>query len=284
MGRSVVVTGANSGIGLSTAVELASHGYDVIGTVRSEEKGQHLLETAAEKGAVVRYVVCDVSDAGSTEAAFEEVGAMTAADGLWCVVNNAGFGFGGPVEEVSDEAAREIFETNVLGPMRICRLVLPGMRERGDGRIVNVSSIAGRVVTPMTGWYCASKHALEALSDALRQEVAQFGVKVILIEPGGFGTGIWSQAKERLPETYEGPYATAYARADGLSTAAERLPDPVWVARAIRLALANPVPMARYLVGFDAMLGTALDTLAPTVVADYVKAASAGLRKLPFLG
>lgn len=284
MGRSVVVTGANSGIGLSTAVELASHGYDVIGTVRSEDKGKYLLKTAAEKGAVVRYVVCDVSDADSTEAAFKEVAAMTADGGLWAVVNNAGFAFGGPIEEVPDEAAREIFETNVLGPMRICRLVLPGMRERGDGRIVNVSSIAGRVVTPMTGWYSASKHALEALSDALRQEVAQFGVRVILIEPGGFGTGIWSGAKGRLPETYDGPYRTAYARADGISTAAERLPDPVWVARAIRLALANPVPLARYLVGFDAMIGTALDTLAPTVVADYVKGATAGLRKLPFIG
>jgi NAD(P)-dependent dehydrogenase (short-subunit alcohol dehydrogenase family) len=283
MGRSVVVTGANSGIGLSTAVELAAHGYEVIGTVRSEEKGELLLRSAIEKGATVRYVVCDVSDAESTEKAFAEVAAMTDG-GPWCVVNNAGYGFGAPIEETTDEQAREIFETNVLGPMRICRLVLPAMRERGDGRIVNVSSIAGRVVTPMTGWYSASKHALEALSDAMRQEVAQFGVRVILIEPGGFGTGIWSQAKERLPETYDGPYKAAYDRAEGLSTAAERLPDPIWVARAIRLALANPLPMARYLVGVDAMLGTALDSLTPTIVADYVKAASAGLRKIPFIG
>lgn len=283
MGRSVVVTGANSGIGLATAVELACHGYDVIGTVRSDEKGAVLRDAAAAKGAVVRYVVCDVADAESTETAFLEIAAMTDG-GPWCVVNNAGYGFGGPVEEVTDEQAREILETNVLGPMRICRLVLPSMRERGDGRIVNVSSIAGRVVTPMTGWYCASKHALEALSDALRQEVAQFGVRVVIIEPGGFGTGIWSQAKERLPRDYDGPYQAAYARAGTLSTAAERLPDPVWVARAIRLALANPFPTARYLVGVDAMLGTALDTLAPTIVADYVKAASAGMRKLPFLG
>lgn len=284
MGRSIVVTGANSGIGLSTAVELAQHGYDVIGTVRSEEKGEHLQRAAAEKGAVVRWVVCDVADADATEAAFKEVAAMTAGGGLWAVVNNAGYGFGAPVEETSDEAARAIFETNVLGAMRVCRLVLPGMRERGDGRIVNVSSIAGRVVTPMTGWYCASKHALEALSDALRQEVAQFGVKVVLIEPGGFGTGIWSGARERMPEDYDGPYRAAYARAETLSTAAERLPDPVWVARAIRLALASPVPLARYLVGIDAMVGTALDTIAPTVVADWVKAASAGLRKIPFVG
>lgn len=281
--RSVVVTGANSGIGLATAVELAVHGYDVIGTVRSAEKAEVLRAAAAEKGAFVRSVICDVADAESTEAAFAEIAAM--APELYAVVNNAGYGFAGPIEEVSDEAAREIFETNVLGPMRICRLVLPGMRERGEGRIVNISSIAGRVTTPMTGWYCASKHALEALSDALRAEVAQFGVKVILVEPGGFGTGIWNGARDRLPESHEGsPYAAAYARADGLSAAAERLPDPIWVARTIRLALAVPYPLARYLVGIDAVVGTVLDTLAPTSIADYVKAASAGLRRVPFLG
>ena len=282
--KSVVVTGANSGIGLATAVELAAHGYDVIGTVRSEEKAAILHAAATEKGTALRHVVCDVADAASTEQAFAEVAAMTAENGLFAVVNNAGYGFAGPVEEVSDDAAREIFETNVLGPMRICRLVLPDMRERGEGRIVNISSIAGRVTTPMTGWYCASKHALESLSDALRQEVGGFGIKVVLVEPGGFGTGIWNQAKERLPESLDGPYAAAYSRAEGLSTAAERLPDPIWVARTIRLALGVPYPLARYLVGFDAVFGTVLDTLAPTAIADYVKAASVGLRKVPFIG
>ena len=283
--KSVVVTGANSGIGLATAVELAAHGYDVIGTVRSEEKAEVLRAAAADKGTSVRHVVCDVADAESTEQAFAEVAAMTAENGLYAVINNAGYGFAGPIEEVPDEAAREIFETNVLGPMRICRLVLPGMRERGEGRIVNISSIAGRVTTPMTGWYCASKHALEALSDALRQEVGGFGVKVILVEPGGFGTGIWNQVNERLPESLEGSaYAGAYERSRMLSTAGEKLPDPIWVARTVRLALAVPYPLARYLVGFDAVAGTLLDTLAPTAIADYVKAASVGLRKVPFIG
>ena len=280
--KSVVVTGANSGIGLATAVELAAHGYDVIGTVRSEEKAAVLHAAATEKNAPIRHVICDVADAESTERAFVEINAM--APELFAVVNNAGYGFAGPIEEVGDDAARAIFETNVLGPMRICRLVLPSMRDRGEGRIVNVSSIAGRVTTPMTGWYCASKHALESLSDALRQEVASFGVKVVLVEPGGFGTGIWNQANERLPETYDGPYAGAYERARTLATAAERLPDPIWVARTIRLALAVPFPLARYLVGLDAVVGTFLDTVAPTAVADYVKAATAGLRKVPFLG
>ena len=282
--RHVVVTGANSGIGLATAIELATHGYDVIGTVRSEEKGDTLLREAAAKGATVRYVVCDVADAESTEQAFAEVAAMTAPDGLYAVVNNAGFAVAGAVEETGDDQAREIFETNVLGPARICRLVVPGMRERGGGRIVNVSSIAGRVTSPLLGWYCASKHALEALSDALRQEVAGFGIKVVLVEPGSFGTNIWGEAQERMGEVPDGPYTTAYERARAVSGSSDRMPDPIWVARTIRLALAVPMPLPRYLIGFDAVIGTALDHLAPTVVADYVKGATLGLRKIPLLG
>lgn len=279
-----MVTGANSGIGLATAIELATHGYDVVGTVRSEEKGETLLREAGERGATLRYVVCDVADAESTERAFAEIAAMTAEHGLHAVVNNAGFALAGAVEETTDEQAREIFETNVLGPARICRLVLPGMRERGAGRIVNVSSIAGRVTSPLLGWYCASKHALEALSDALRQEVAGFGVKVVLVEPGSFGTNIWGGADERLGELPDGPYKTAYERARAVTGSAEKMPDPIWVARTIRLALAVPMPLPRYLVGLDAMLGTALDHLAPTFVADYVKGVTLGLRKIPLVG
>jgi NAD(P)-dependent dehydrogenase (short-subunit alcohol dehydrogenase family) len=278
MGRSVVVTGANSGIGLATAVELAAHGYDVTGTVRSEEKGALLEEAAAARDAKVRYVVCDVTDAASVEAAFASIG------DVWGLVNNAGYALAGAVEEVSDADARDIFETNVLGPMRLCRLVLPGMRERGEGRIVNVSSVAGRLVTPMLGWYCATKHAVEALSDALRQEVGGFGIKVILVEPGSFGTGIWGGANDRMGEVPDGPYAAAYRRSRTVSGAGAKMPDPVWVARTIRLALATPYPLPRYLIGVDAVLGTALDTVAPTFVADYVKAATLGLRKLPFVG
>lgn len=279
MGKSVVVTGANSGIGLSTAIELAGAGYDVLGTVRSSSKADALQAKAREKGVAVRAVVCDVGDEESTRKGFAEIDSLTGG-GPWAVVNNAGFAQAGAVEDVSAEDARYQLEVNLVAPARIAQLVLPGMRERGDGRIVNVSSIAGRVSTPLTGWYCASKHGLEALSDALRMEVGQFGVKVILIEPGGFGTGIWESGHESFPAPPDSPYEDVYARAKSATLKGKHFPDPVWVARAIRLALASPVPLPRYLVGVDAVTMAVSDSLAPTVVSDYVKAAGAGLRSI----
>jgi NAD(P)-dependent dehydrogenase (short-subunit alcohol dehydrogenase family) len=282
MSRSVVVTGANSGIGLVTVLELAGAGYDVIGTVRSAEKAETVRAAAAERGAVVRTVECDLTDDEQTRAAFLEIAAMTGG-GPWGVVNNAGFGQPGAVEDVTDAEARAQLEVNLLAPARVARLVLPGMRERGEGRIVNVSSIAGRVTFPLMGWYHASKHALEALTDCLRMEVAPFGVRVSLVEPGSFDTEIWGVARDRLPD-YDAasPYADAYRRAAALTGAERVLPSPVWVARTIRLAMASPVPLARYLVGADAVGYALLDGIAPSFVSDYVKQVATGLRRLPF--
>ncbi len=284
MPKSVLVTGANSGIGLVTVLELAAAGYDVVGTVRSASKAEVVQRAAAERGVVVRTVQMDVDDEDSCREAIGGLGE------LWAVVNNAGYAQSGAVEDVSDAEARAQLETNVVAPVRIARLVLPGMRARGEGRIVNVSSVAGRLSTPLMGWYCASKHALEAVTDALRMEVEPDGVRVVLVEPGMFGTDIWSAAKEGgFPAPSSARYAAAYARAEAVSNrGADRLPDPVWVARTIRVALANPVPLARYVVGADAVGGILAETLAPTVVTDYVKAVSSGLRalpiKIPFLG
>ena len=281
MGRSVVITGANSGIGLVTALELAGAGYDVIGTVRSPAKAEVLLGAAEAAGAHVRTVVLDVDDAGSTEAGFAQVAEMTDG-GPWAVVNNAGYAQAGAIEDISDEQVRAQLETNLVAPARIARLVLPGMRERGEGRIVNVSSVAGRLSTPLMGWYCASKHALEAMTDALRMEVEADGVRVVLVEPGMFGTDIWSAARASgLPEPTHPRYAAAYARSDALSAQSRRLPDPVWVARTIRLALSNPVPLARYVVGADAVGGILAETVLPTALTDYVKSVATGLRRLP---
>ncbi len=281
MRRSVVVTGANSGIGLSTCLELAGARYDVIGTTRSPDKSASVRDTAAGRGLQVRTVEMDVDDADSCAQGAEQIAALTGG-GPWGLVNNAGYAQSGAVEDVSDELVRAQLETNVVAPIRLARLFLPGMRERGEGRIVNMSSIAGRLSNPLMGWYCASKHALEAVTDALRMEVEADGIRVVLVEPGMFGTDIWSATQHgSLPEPSTARYAAAYARTQALGARAGRLPDPVWVARTVRVALSNPVPLARYMVGADAVSGLLAETLAPTVVTDYVKAVSTGLRDLP---
>ena len=279
--RSVVVTGANSGIGLVTVLELAGAGYDVVGTVRSAEKAEVVQAAAADKGVEVRTVEVDVDDAASCEEGFARIASMTDG-GPWALVNNAGWAQSGAVEDVTDEQARAQLETNVLAPVRLARLVLPAMKERGEGRIVNMSSVAGRLSTPLMGWYCASKHALEAVTDALRMEVEPDGVRVVLVEPGMFGTDIWSAAQTGgFPTPTSARYAAAYARAEAVGSKSDKLPDPVWVARTVRLALANPVPLARYVVGADAVGGILAETLLPTAVTDFVKAATTGLRSLP---
>jgi NAD(P)-dependent dehydrogenase (short-subunit alcohol dehydrogenase family) len=281
--KSVVVTGANSGIGLLTCLELAGAGYDVVGTARSADKVQVLLDAAAERRVPVRGVELRVDDADDCARAAAEIADLTDG-GPWGLVNNAGFAQAGAVEDVTDAMARAQLETNVVAPVRLARLFLPAMRDRGDGRIVNVSSIAGRLSTPLMGWYCASKHALEGVTDALRMEVEGDGVRVVLVEPGMFGTDIWSAAQQGgLPEPSTARYAAAYARAEALAGRSDKLPDPVWVARTIRVALTNPVPLARYMVGADAVSGLLAETVVPTVVTDWVKAVSTGLRSVPFL-
>jgi NAD(P)-dependent dehydrogenase (short-subunit alcohol dehydrogenase family) len=281
MPRSVLVTGATSGIGLVTCLELAQAGWDVIGSARSPEKAQRITDAASEQGLTVRTVLLDVDDADSCARAVDEVGE------LYALVNNAGFAQSGAVEDVSCELVRAQLETNLVAPMRMARLVLPGMRERGSGRIVNVSSVAGRLSIPLMGWYSASKHALEAVTDALRIEVEGDGVKVALVEPGMFATDVWSATQEgAFPDPTTARYAAAYARGQALGSRSHKLPDPVWVARTIRVALTNPVPLARYVVGVDAVGGILAESVLPTVVLDYVKSVSTGLRSgrtIPFL-
>ncbi|MDQ1645521.1 MAG: hypothetical protein QOJ50_1705 [Cryptosporangiaceae bacterium] len=283
MSKSVVITGANSGIGLVTAIELAKAGYEVYGTARSAEKVASLETAAAAKGATVHGIVCDVSDAESCEKGFAEIAERTGG-GPYAVVNNAGTAQAGAIEDVPDDLARQQLEINLVAPARVARLVLPGMRERGTGHIINISSIAGRMSVPMMGWYCASKHGLEAMTNALRVEAAASGVKVTLIEPGSFGTSIWEAGGGSMPTSSDPVYAAAYRRSTQVTSSDSLMPDPIWVARTIRLALASPRPLARYLIGVDAVGGAIAEKLVPTAVTDTVKGYVTGLRKLPFVG
>jgi NAD(P)-dependent dehydrogenase (short-subunit alcohol dehydrogenase family) len=267
----VLITGANSGIGLHAAIEIAGRGFRTIGTVRSSEKGDVLRRAASEAAVHIESAILDVTDAG----ACAEI--MSNLD-LYGLVNNAGYSNTGAVEDTSDDDVRHQIETMTIAPMRLARLALPAMRHHGGGRIVNVSSIYGRTTTPLTGWYQACKHALEAVSDALRMEVASSGVKVILVEPGGFRTGIWKDNQEALARHRESRYTRAYQRELLLTRLAQPfMGNPRQVGKVIAHAMSTRMPRARYLVGIDARILALIEQTTPTVVKDTVNRLGLGL-------
>ena len=276
--RSVVVTEAAGGTGTAITLVLAHAGFEVIAGCRTGEQAEAVRARAERTGVRVRTVLLDAADATSAVRAFTEVATVTGG-GPWAVVNNAGFAQPGAVEDVDDDRARQQLEANLVAPARIARLVLPAMRERGDGRIVNVSSVAGRVSLPMLGWYCASKQGLEAVTDALRMECAQFGVRVCLVEPGVQAARLRQAGAALLPELRASAYRRQYAAA--VRPAGRREPSPVQVAQAVRGALTARRPLPRYPVGGGARSAAALEALVPTAAADWAKQLASGLRGVP---
>jgi NAD(P)-dependent dehydrogenase (short-subunit alcohol dehydrogenase family) len=269
--RTVLVTGANSGIGLATAIAAARRGFDAVGTVRSDAKAEAVQAAARAAGVEVTTDLLDVADA-------EACAEVIARHEPWGLVNNAGYSAMGAVEDVSDEEARSVLEVMLVAPMRLARLALPAMREAGSGRIVNVSSIYGFTTTPFTGWYQASKHAVEAVSDALRVEVAADGIGVVLVQPGAFKTGIWDEAQGEADQRAGSRYADAYRRALGLSKRAEPLMgDPERVAKVIVGALTARSPRPRYLVGPDAYVLAAAERVTITPLKDRLQRIVLGL-------
>jgi NAD(P)-dependent dehydrogenase (short-subunit alcohol dehydrogenase family) len=185
------------------------------------------------------------------------------------LVNNAGYGLTGAVEDVDDDEIHQVLDTMVIAPFRLARLAIPAMRAAGGGRIVNISSIYGRTSTPLTGWYQGAKQAMEGVSDALRMEVAKDGIHVVLIEPGGFKTNIWEDLERDLAKRAGSRYASAYERVGTLQQLWSALMgDPAVCAKVIARALTTGAPRSRYLVGTDARLLAAASGVTPTVVMD----------------
>lgn len=271
MAQTVLTTGANSGIGLATVLELARKGYHSVGSVRSEAKAEQVRRAGRKAGVKVETVLMDVTNVADCRRVVQRLKPFA-------VVNNAGFPATGAVEDVPDKEAREVLETMVIAPIRLARLALPYMREAGEGRIVNVSSIYGVTTTPLSGWYQAAKHALEGISDALRMEIASTGVKVVLIEPGGFKTGIWEENKKALEQRKGSRFEAAYRRTmAGTRLSQSIMGEPETVARVIARAVSSRNPRARYLVGYDAQMLAMMEKLTPTIVKDRLSRLTLGL-------
>jgi len=251
MAQNVLITGSNSGFGLLTAKKFAAAGHTVHATLRNPDKGGE-LQRLRKSGLPITILQLDVTDPASIVRAIEAAGRTAPIDVL---VNNAGFEVRAPIEQLSDAMFHRQFDTNVLGVIRMVRAVTPAMRERGQGRIVNISSLAGKIPTPYTGAYSASKHALEALSESLWYELAPFGVRVIVVEPGAFVTSFGENiiADPSFDET--SPYAARFAQYEramqGFREGSDPQ-DPQEVTDIIFDAVNDPEPKLRYLAGSDA--------------------------------
>ncbi|MEU3659979.1 SDR family NAD(P)-dependent oxidoreductase [Streptomyces sp. NPDC032940] len=268
-----LVTGCSSGIGRATALRLHAAGHRVYATARKPQT----LDELAVRG--LHTLALDVTDPDSAKAAAETVEAEHGAVDV--LVNNAGYGLSGTFEETSLEQVREQFETNVFGLVRLTQLVLPGMRARGTGTVVNVSSIFGRYAAPGGGYYHASKHAVEALSDALRLEVAAFGIRVVLVEPGPVRTPWGRRFMDHIPHGRardDSPYRRFHERTaayyDSIYNGTRRTLAGTFaieaeqVAGTIVRAARSRSPRSRYPVGFLAASTIALRRLTPDRIFD----------------
>ena len=272
-GRVVLITGASSGIGFQAARELARAGHTVYAGARRVERMQPLRALG------VTPVALDVTDQEACTGVVETI--MSREGRIDVLVNNAGYGSFGAVEDVDLTEARRQIEVNVLGLAALTRAVLPHMRARRSGTIINMSSMGGRLVTFMGGWYHATKYAVEALSDALRMEVADFGIDVVLIEPGAIRTDWGTIAADHLESSARGG---AYEKAAGRVAAnmrrlyaSRRMSEPQVVVRAIRGAVEARRPRSRYLVGLGAKPLVAAHALLPARLFDRImRGAAAG--------
>jgi short-subunit dehydrogenase len=275
--KTILITGATAGIGRHAALELVRQGHRVIATGRREAALASLAEEARAIGkGSLEVLRLDVTDEAAVKAAAEAIGAVDV------LVNNAGYGQMGPVETVTDAELRRQFDTNVFGLMNVTRAFLPSMRERGHGRVVNVGSIGGRVTFPLMGAYNATKYAVESISDALRNEVAPFGISVSIVEPGPIKTEFNDRAMETIPlERFAGsPYEKVVRGAERLRERFEaQSASPEVTTRAIVHASLASRPRVRYVVPFSSAIMLAIVENLPTRIFDALIRAFSGLTR-----
>jgi NAD(P)-dependent dehydrogenase (short-subunit alcohol dehydrogenase family) len=264
VGELVLITGTSSGIGLSAAVECAAAGHHVIATMRDPERRGPLEAAAKARGVAVHVEQLDVTLAGAGDKIRELV---LKFGPVYALVNNASVALGGAFEEQDEGDIRAQFETNVFGVMTVTRAALPAMRAAGRGRIINVSSLSGRVAFPLLSTYAATKHALEGFSEALRWELEGFGIDVCVVEPGSFKTPVHFDGggggrSSRPP--FSGPYAPLHETMERLAVdEAEKAPAPEMVGAAIARLVAEASPRFRSLIGIDARTLVTLRRMVP---------------------
>jgi NAD(P)-dependent dehydrogenase (short-subunit alcohol dehydrogenase family) len=246
-----VVTGTSSGIGYATSLHLARNGYKVFAGMRSMSKADPLREAAGSEGLPVEVVEMDVTDSASVRNAMDAIGVEGPVDVL---VNNAGIGGAAPLEITPEDEHRQMFETNYFGAVNCIQAVLPRMRERGRGAIVNITSVAGILATPNQIPYSASKWALECLGEALANEMRRFGVRVVNIEPGVVMTKIFENSAEATRYERDSPYQPIMRRNGKIFAAGFRDPaQPEEVAETILEAITTEEYRLRWPVGKDAV-------------------------------
>lgn len=265
MARAVLVTGANSGIGLATVLEIARLGFVAIGSARTDEGKAAIRKAAADAGVEVETVMIDLGRPDSYPPVIEGLD-------LWGVVNNAGYTNAGAFEDVPLEQARTQLEVMVMAPAAVALSALPAMRRRGAGRIVNITSSAVGSGVPLLGWYQTAKQALAGTTEAMRNELASSGVQVVSIDPGMVDTPIWDKTHRKLDSRYRGSWLRpSYTRAMSLvDRLRPGMRSPEAVARAVGRALTDGRPAARYPVGPDAYAVKAALRVMPRAATDLL--------------
>ncbi|TNE51814.1 MAG: SDR family NAD(P)-dependent oxidoreductase [Deltaproteobacteria bacterium] len=243
MSQVIMITGASSGMGKDFALALLKKGHMVYGLARRVEKMQDIVQAGG------KAIAMDITDEAQVQSAVEQV--IREKGRVDVLINNAGYAVYGPVEEVPIDKARRQFEVNMFGLASITQKVLPHMRERGSGRIINISSMGGKVYTPMGAWYHATKHALEGWSDCLRVELMPFGIDVVIIEPGGIATEFTDVFQANLQgDSENGPYASGLQSIiQSTKQMASQLSPPSVITKLILRAVHSKRPKTRYVAG-----------------------------------